>query len=120
MKPEAQQIAIAEACSDAVRRVICGASSYQWQYKSGELWLDCVRNDPLNDLNAAVPLLDFIPCLGWRMHSSYNGEKGCWVIISNPPHPTSSACSDVIIVNGETFAKAICQTFLRAKGLWVE
>ena len=74
--------------------------------------------DYLKDLNASFPLLALIHYTGWRIQAAYNGVPGNWVIISGPSSPVASDTADKLIVNGRTLSEAICETFLRAKGLW--
>lgn len=51
MKPEAQRIAIANACPIIVGELMGASLEWHWQDEFGT-WHECFRNDPLRDLNA--------------------------------------------------------------------
>ena len=57
MTPEQQRIAIAEACPNVIRRL---SDPTVWQYNQGGYWMDCIKNNPLNDLNACHEALSVL------------------------------------------------------------
>jgi hypothetical protein len=129
MTPEAQRIAIAEAlglevlhaagtAKAMVREQLCtGATSTDWR----------MMPDYLNDLNAALTLIDFLAEYGWRCNLA-NGLDQTWEC-EFMREPSDNTPYELIGVHqGETFEihyapadtmpLAICQAFLRTLGKW--
>ncbi len=105
MSPESQRIAIAEACPALF---IVGKSTFGLTQL---YWNDEGRQgpavDPLNDLNAVIPLLGQNYDISCR-----NGYARVTIYQPSEQFDGHSRSKDV--------CHAICAAFLRAKGLWVE
>lgn len=129
MNPEAQRIYIAEACG---WHGIDNKSALGPMGMFGPLRGYAMIPDYLNDLNAAVALCDLLTKEGWRCEAG-NGLDTSWecVFFRKATASTIPECrsqrgefdppdSEEHYGPGPTLAQAVCEAFLRTKGLWEE
>lgn len=121
MSPEAQRIAIAEACGWRRDKL---NDSDKWWHPDGtfigrfDLWaLPSFLPDWPKDLNAAITLCDHLAEEGWRA-SAQRLTSGQWQF-TFVKLKTSRSC-DTHTHEADTLGEAICGAFLRTRGLWIE
>lgn len=110
MKPEAQRIAIAEACG--------------WK---GTNKNNFTPPDYLNDLTSAISLANHLSDLGWRCECN-NGldktwEASFWKPANSMTPPANKGYRDGVITEehyapADSLSEAICEAGLRAAGKW--
>ncbi len=124
MKPEAQRIAIAEACGwrhefwNTSTDGECGG----WIAPSG----GCLQNAPdcfpdyLNDLNGMIEAIQSLAKDGWRCVCNM-GLDGTWeCVLSKAESIQLIPTGDDHYGAGDTLALAMAEAFLRTVGKWVE
>ena len=104
MTPEAQRIAIAEACPATIKHL-----ADLWFYMHQGVWTPCRNNDPLSDLNAmheAEKVLTVtLPPMSWK-----ESERTRYV------NHLNDMCGSTGVIMATAARKV--EAFLRALGKW--
>lgn len=131
LTPEEKRIRIAEACGWVKLAPFlnaCGGLTQEWRHPDPVGHRNCTAGefDYLDDLNAALTLIDFLAERGWRCNLA-NGLDKTWECEFMRPPTDATDDDDIGSRQGErleiryapaaTLAEAICDGFLLAHTL---